>query len=98
MCRHEHCSLGWNQYRPGWRSHRNGPSANGTPRLLVSKFRGSPGEVLPAEGFLHSGMRWAAVSRDPFRWALRLGSSIADGLGEHLAQLDFSLRRFAREG
>jgi hypothetical protein len=47
---------------------------------------------------LHSGMRYAAFSRDRFRRALRLGLSIADGLDQHLAQLDFSLWRFAREG
>jgi hypothetical protein len=43
-------------------------------------------------------MRYAAFSRDRFRRALCLGLSIADGLGQHLAQLDFSLWRFAREG
>jgi hypothetical protein len=33
-----------------------------------------------------------------FGRALLLGLCIADGLGEHLAQLSFRLRRFAREG
>src|SRR6266436_9321727 len=46
----------------------------------------------------HSGMRYAAFNRDRFRRALCLGVSIADGLGQHLAQLGFSLWRFAREG
>ena len=51
-----------------------------------------------SQGFLHSGRRYAAFNRDRFRRALCLGLSIADGLGEHLAQLDLSLWRFAREG
>ena len=51
-----------------------------------------------SQGFLHSGRRYAAFNRDRFRRALCLGLSIADGLGQHLAQLDFSLWRFAREG
>ena len=62
------------------------------------RLGGALGEGLPAKWFLHSGMRCAAFNRDRFRRALCLGLSIADGLGQHLAQLDFSLWRFAREG
>jgi hypothetical protein len=44
-------------------------------------------------------MRYVAFGRDGgLRRALRLGLRVADGLGQHLAKLDFSLWRFAREG
>jgi hypothetical protein len=60
--------------------------------------RRSNGGGFSSRGFLHFGMSYVAVSRDRFRWAPCLGLSIADCLGQHLAQLAFSLWRFTREG
>jgi len=57
---------------------------------------GALGGRSSSRGFLHSGMRLAAISfglRQPFRRWLR----IADGLGQHLAKLGLGLWRFARE-
>jgi hypothetical protein len=55
-----------------------------------------PAEVL-ALGYQEVGPALAAISFG-LRQALRLGLRIADGLGQHLAQLSLGLRRFSREG
>jgi hypothetical protein len=51
----------------------------------------------PGIGRLINRVTLAAISFD-LRQALWLGLRVADGLGEHLAQLSLRLRRFSRKG